>query len=294
MEKPSWFCTIFTQVLLCFALYLALNLGQPQKAVYQNRVLDLHFISVRGGFRPLKQQTHLLRLMEKVAKTYKASFVVNTSELGEDDPLMQNGTLLFPSLKVPCTCRYTTRTKEGHGASCFLEQIKLPYGKTLDIIGVDTGSLQELVLTGSLSESGQNQLHWLTRTLEATNSNWRMVVGFNPLVVCEEKKEELEAKQFYEPLQRIFLRFGVNVYLSGQGCTNHVQPGNIAYIGNPAPGENESYVASVNGKSVFNGELVNGFLLHKVSSLEIVTYFISLAGEIVHRTVIQQRGKEVM
>lgn len=28
--------------------------------------------------------------MEKVAKTYKASFVVNTSELGEDDPLMQN------------------------------------------------------------------------------------------------------------------------------------------------------------------------------------------------------------
>jgi hypothetical protein len=36
-----------------------------------------------------------------------------------------------------------------------------------------------------------------------------MVVGFNPLVVCEEKKEELEAKQFYEPLQRIFLRFGV-------------------------------------------------------------------------------------
>lgn len=36
-----------------------------------------------------------------------------------------------------------------------------------------------------------------------------MVVGFNPLVVCEEKKEELEAKQFYEPLHRIFLRFGV-------------------------------------------------------------------------------------
>jgi hypothetical protein len=36
-----------------------------------------------------------------------------------------------------------------------------------------------------------------------------MVVGFHPLVVCEEKKEELEAKQFYEPLHRIFQRFGV-------------------------------------------------------------------------------------
>lgn len=28
--------------------------------------------------------------MEKVAKVYNVSFVVNTSELGEDDPLMQN------------------------------------------------------------------------------------------------------------------------------------------------------------------------------------------------------------
>jgi hypothetical protein len=63
MEKPSWFCTVFTQVLLCFAVYLALNLGQPQKAIYQNGAHDLYFISVRGGFRPLKQQTHLLRLV---------------------------------------------------------------------------------------------------------------------------------------------------------------------------------------------------------------------------------------
>jgi hypothetical protein len=33
--------------------------------------------------------------MEKVAKTYKATFVVNTSELGEDDPLMQNVRYFF-------------------------------------------------------------------------------------------------------------------------------------------------------------------------------------------------------
>jgi hypothetical protein len=62
MEKSSCLCTIFTQVSLCFALYLALNLGQP---IYRNRresrALDLYFISVRGGFRPLKQQTHLLK-----------------------------------------------------------------------------------------------------------------------------------------------------------------------------------------------------------------------------------------
>lgn len=64
MKKPSCFCTIFTQVSLCFALYLALNLGQP---IYSNRsdsrALDLYFISVKGGFRPLKQQTQLLKLV---------------------------------------------------------------------------------------------------------------------------------------------------------------------------------------------------------------------------------------
>ncbi|XP_030954813.1 uncharacterized protein LOC115977224 [Quercus lobata] len=287
MKKPSCFCTIFTQVSLCFALYLALNLGQP---IYSkrsdSRALDLYFISVRGGFRPLKQQTQLLKLMEKVAKVYNVSFVVNTSELGEDDPLMQNGTMLFPSLKVPW---FTTRTSKGHGESYFHEQIKIPFGNTLDIIGVDTGSLQDSMLTGPSREIGQNQLHWLTKTLEATSSNWRMVVGFHPLVVCEENKEQVEAKQFYEPLRHIFVKFGVNVYLSGQGCSKHVNHVNVAYIGNPTPRENESYFTSVKGK-----ELVNGFLLHSVSSLEIVIYFINSAGEVVHKTVLQQTGKEVM
>ncbi|KAG2665126.1 hypothetical protein I3843_16G111800 [Carya illinoinensis] len=295
MEKPSWFRTIFVQVSLCFVLYLALNLGQPQKPIQRNRsgnrALDLYFISVRGGFRPLKQQTHLLKLMDKVAKAYNVSFVVNTSELGEDDPLMQNGTAFFSSLKVPW---YTTRTTKGHGVCCFLEQIKLPYGKTLDIVGVDTGSLQDLMLRGSSSEIGHSQLHWLTRTLEAISGNWRIVVGFHQLVACEENNEQMEAKQLYELLHHTFVRFGVNAYLSGHDCTKHVRPGNIAYIGNPASREKEPYSATVSGQPALNGELVNGFLLHRVSAIEIATYFISSAGEIVHEIVLQHRGKEVM
>lgn len=39
--------------------------------------------------------------IEKVAKAYKVEFVINISELGEDDPLLQNATWYFPSLKVP-------------------------------------------------------------------------------------------------------------------------------------------------------------------------------------------------
>lgn len=39
-------------------------------------------------------------------------------------------------------CRYTTRVSKGHDGSYFIKQVILPYGKTLDIIGVNTGLLQ--------------------------------------------------------------------------------------------------------------------------------------------------------
>lgn len=68
-KRPSWVCTLITQLSLCLALYVALNLGQPQKSIYQRingissnrKGLDFYFISVTGGFRPLEQQTLLLK-----------------------------------------------------------------------------------------------------------------------------------------------------------------------------------------------------------------------------------------
>lgn len=65
LRKPSWVCTLIVQCSLCFALYVALNLGHPQKSVDQKRngrkSLDFNFISVTGGFRPLEQQIPLLK-----------------------------------------------------------------------------------------------------------------------------------------------------------------------------------------------------------------------------------------
>ncbi|GKU87178.1 hypothetical protein SLEP1_g1623 [Rubroshorea leprosula] len=40
--------------------------------------------------------------------------------------------------------------------------------------------------------------------------------------------------------------------------------------------------------------MANGFLLHRVSLLKIVTYFVTSEGEVVNKIEIQQRGKEVM
>lgn len=65
MEKPSWLPTLAAQVSLFLALFIALQLGQPQKLLHHDRSknapLDLYFISVRGGFRNFNQQSQLLK-----------------------------------------------------------------------------------------------------------------------------------------------------------------------------------------------------------------------------------------
>ena len=47
------------------------------------------------------------------------------------------------------SCRYSTRVSRGRGTGYFLKQIKIPFGKTLDIIGFDTGAFK--VSTGLLN-----------------------------------------------------------------------------------------------------------------------------------------------
>uniref|UniRef100_A0A5B7BKU4 Tartrate-resistant acid phosphatase type 5 n=2 Tax=Davidia involucrata TaxID=16924 RepID=A0A5B7BKU4_DAVIN len=290
MKRQSWLCTLVTQLSLCFALFLALNMGQPRKPIYHNRSgsrpIDIYFISVTGGFRPLKEQTHLLKQMEKVVKAYKARFVVNISELGEDDQLMLNATWYFQSLKVPW---YTTRALKGQGADYFLKQIKIPYEKTLDVIAMDTGSLQD-----PSNGNGNDQLHWLTRTLEASNSSWQIVVGFNSLVACDENTDQMEAKQVFEPLYDILLKYGANAYLSGQSCANYIRKGVTAHIRNTGQTDKGPFFTSINQGLVFNKKIFNGFLLHRVSPLEFVTYFVTLTGEVMHKIELQQMGKEVM
>ncbi|RDY02690.1 hypothetical protein CR513_13817, partial [Mucuna pruriens] len=303
MEKTSWACTVITQVCLCCALYISLNLGHPQTSLNINASSDLYFISVKGGFRPLTQQFHLLKQllglilillsiflllslmlmkMEKVASAYKASFVVSSSELGEYDPLMQNATEHFPSLRLPWYTTYTTTSSKpkGQEVGCFVKKIKTSNGITLDVISVDTELLQDSVLRGSLSVHRNNQLNWLIKTLAANSSNWRIVVGYRPLVVCGENKEQLKKTQ--------------NVYLSGQDCSSHAIDASVAYIGNPDPIAKEPYSIFLNGNSVYKRELANGFLLHRVSSLKIVTYYINFAGEVAFTTVLQQKGREII
>ncbi|KAG8639422.1 hypothetical protein MANES_14G112000v8 [Manihot esculenta] len=273
-KKRSWTCTLVVQVSLCVAFYLSLNLGHPQNSVYRSRggtagtkPIDVYFLSVGGGFRPLKQQTHLLKLMENVAKAYNAKFVVNISEMGEDDPLTQNASRLLSSMNIPW---YTTRASKNQKVGCFMEQINITRGKTLTIASMDTESLQDSMLKGSMNSFANDQLNWLTQTIEANPKSWFIVVGYHPLVVCEDKQEKFEGKNVYEPLRRIFMKYGVDAYLSRQGCINRDFQGCVNYVGITNPMKSEFYSDSLNASRAFQKEMINGFLLHRVGSLEIL------------------------
>lgn len=80
MGKPSWVCTVITQLSLCLAALIAFNLGRPWEKSISNcsRFLDIYFISVRGGFRPLNQQTRLLKqvFLSFIEDKYRRFFVL--------------------------------------------------------------------------------------------------------------------------------------------------------------------------------------------------------------------------
>uniref|UniRef100_A0A1J3K5M7 Uncharacterized protein n=1 Tax=Noccaea caerulescens TaxID=107243 RepID=A0A1J3K5M7_NOCCA len=280
MRQSSWGCTIFIQLSLCLVVYVSLHLGHPFFFSSDDGdnagALDLHFISVAGGFRPLRRQTRLLRLMERVAETYKAKFVVSTSEHGEEDPLLQNATRVSSSLKLPW---YSTKKGSGN----FREHIKLPFGGFLDVIFVETGSLQQEILGGALNDSMISQLKGLTRILKAADGDWRILVGSSTV-----NKRPDEAKGVSRTFLQIMTKYGVNLYISEKGRTSGASDNSFSCITVPNQSENRG---SLNDSK---REMEDGFLLHRVSFSEFVTYTISLSGQVIDTRLVKQKGKEAI
>ncbi|KAL7589519.1 uncharacterized protein LOC111902219 [Lactuca sativa] len=271
MEKKSWVCTVIIQLALCFALYYAINLGEPQTPTYRLRIhrqfSEIYFISVRGGFRTPKEQTRLLKQIEKVMNTYKVGFVINISELGEDDPLLQNATQYFNPLKAPW---YTTVALQDMKSDYFFKQVNVSSERTLDIIALNNGMIQD---------PSEVELKFLSRKLESSNSNWHIATGFHPLF-CNQSRNQTQAKGNNVMLQML-MNHGVDAYLSGHSCDNE------ARIEGP-------YLTTISQESLPFNVTKNMFLLHRVSPLEIVTYGVSFKGDIVHESTFRQRGREVM
>ncbi|CAI0542472.1 unnamed protein product [Linum tenue] len=298
--KRSWTCTLVTQLCLCVALYLALNIGEPQQQQPWQRLPRrpddvIVFVTVRGGgFRPFQTQTHLLKQIEDVVRIYGARFVVNFSELGEEDPLTRNASQLFKSPSIPW---YTTKASKGQEiASCFKEHIKIDNRQTFNMIGLNTGSLLDLLLTESMNGSGDGQ-NWLGSTLEAANGSiWSIVVGYHPIIRCDKNHEHLESiNSAPEILHHIFVKYGVNAYLSTNACSNHTSRDGVDYIGIAGPDEHSDGPFLPNRKLGLDQQqqngMADGFLLHRVTSLEMITYSTSSEGKVLSRFVTQQKGK---
>ncbi|XP_023634632.1 uncharacterized protein LOC17877433 isoform X2 [Capsella rubella] len=268
MKQSSWGCTIFIQLSLCLIVYVSLHLGHPFFSSNNDggnaAPLDLYFISVAGGgFRPLHHQTRLLRLMEKAAETYKAKFVA---------------TRVSSSLKLPW---YTIKKGSGYSR----ERIAMPFGGSLDVVFLDIGSLQQEVLGGSLNGPTISQLKGLTRILKAADGDWRIVVGLHPLLAYTVTKEAKEvARTFHE----IMTKYGVNLYISEKGCTSGGRNESPACITVPSQSENRGLTYDS------KREMEDGFLIHRVSFSEFVTYTINASGQVIDTRLVKQKGKEAI
>lgn len=283
-RRPSaWRRTVAVQAALCLALYAAFSLGEPQLRPRGGDALGVgggrrgggvSFLSVAGGARPPADQARLLRQMESTTKVYEVKLVLDLARFG-DDPLWQNGSLHFQALNIPW---YST-TSHGQIVSNFFKKVKMPYDQILEIVGVDTGPLEELLHDGKMSNSSREQITWLEQTLALTNNNWKIVVGYDPLVDCNEVRTTKTTK-FYEPLRHIFEKYAVNAYVSTGGSCGHFHHDNsVSYIQNPIPGDQTD---------------LDGFFLHRVSPLEMETLLINLEGEVVQRSVVHQHGRGAM
>lgn len=264
--------------------FVVLNIGRPQKHVFHNpserSSLDVCFLSVVGGYRPPNEQILLLKQMEKAAKACKAEFVIGISQLGEGDPLMQNAIEHFQSLGVSW---YMTQ-KESE-PDYYLKKIAIPGGHYLDIITVNTKFSQDP------TTRARNRLLWSRKMLEENISDWCILVGFDPLLPCN---GSVDGKHYHESLQHIFSNSGMNAYLSGLACAEYIEK-EVDERGSHANGMLRGpFLITPNNIFQPNENREIAFLLHTVSSLELATYSVTLKGEVVHKTTLQQRGKEVM
>ncbi|CAN6214833.1 unnamed protein product [Urochloa humidicola] len=290
-RQLPWRCTVAVQAALCLALYAAFSIGEPQLFPWGGgeggggvdalgrgaRGGGVAFLSVAGGTRAPAEQARLLRQMEAVARVFEVKFVLDVAQSGKNDPLWQNGSKYFETLNIPW---YSTASSHGRILGNFVKKVKMSYDQVLDIVGLDTGALQEPLHDGKISTSYREQTKWLERSLALTSGNWKIVVGYNPLIVCNEA-EAPEIMKFYAPFQHVFAKYEVDAYISTGGfCGYFHRDNSMLYIGHPSPDGDQTGV--------------DGFFLHRVTALEMESMLINVEGKVVRRSAVRQHGTGAM
>lgn len=297
----SWRVTVFTQTIISLALFMVvfefLSPARIQRYHRRSEPLDLYFISVGDGKNTLAEKRAIAEQMKKTAKEYGVQFVVSIGDRGIGDSLFKivhEEVHLFPSLQVPWYSAIGAHQGLG-GPRYFQKEISIPFQHTMDIISIDTTGLEDAINNDFFRRGGQDQVEWLKKALAGRTGDWCIVIGRHPLKNCQVERIVKNNKQnLHDLLLPIFMKYGVHVYLHGQEhFSQYVQDNGIAYIGNPDGSfANDSNVLH-NETCSWAKDLQNGFILYRVSPMEMEFYFMDSKGNTLHRTTLHQNGRAV-
>ncbi|KAI5666677.1 hypothetical protein M9H77_16530 [Catharanthus roseus] len=268
MREHLWVGTLVTQILICSVLFIIIKIGEPQNHVFdgrpQRRPLDVLFLSVLGGHRRWQRWRRFIM----------HNFVVDISELREEDPLAQN---IHISV-------YSTKTLKGHGVDHYLKQAKIPYAKSLDLIAVNSDLFQGYKRHWNVRTGNRPMIFYITSSLTPEMTR-------NTITGIKKGKKI----HWHNTIRPWILP---NLYLSGLACAEYVQKEGALLLNNTTKMEKRPYLISVDKMSLHH-KLVTRIILAPFQLFSAfasgrITYFVSLRREVVERRELQQRGNEVV
>ncbi|GER36277.1 calcineurin-like metallo-phosphoesterase super family protein, partial [Striga asiatica] len=222
---------------------------------------------------PLIISNSMLLKIAKGQRTYKVRFVIDVSELGEFSPLLQNATT-FPEFQSISWYRsiismyiafhdfflahYLILLVESFSISLICCYQTCRYTSRYYCLGCHPIPALKYLFDHS-SVCANDQIQWLTRILKESDSEWKVVFG-------ECKILKMENGSPFEPLWSILLQYGENAYISTKSCTDQGQRFGVSSM------DRGSYFTAVNQNFVFKEDKADGFIFHRISSLEMVSY----------------------
>ncbi|KAJ7542916.1 hypothetical protein O6H91_09G017200 [Diphasiastrum complanatum] len=278
----------------CMIMFAVLVVGACVLRARQlhSRSDDVYFLSLGNHCCGSAAQKAVAMQMGVTAEEYKTKFVVSLGNDFNIGPLFgtrfsvmnfQDVFTSHPSLRIPWYMAVGDYYKpEGHimyaniseylimPAPYFTKKILLPSGGSIDIVFLHTKTL--------LYDQVQEQ--WLERSLANNTANWCITVGHH-----------LPENQLRDLLLPLFLQYGVDAYIYGHDYVGqYSEDAGVAYIGNGVGGCSQG-LPKIQDQALWTRLDYDGFILHRVSTLQMEFMFMDTKGNILERIIIQGKKK---
>eukprot|EP00252_Welwitschia_mirabilis_P026863 TRINITY_DN8978_c0_g1_i1.p1 TRINITY_DN8978_c0_g1~~TRINITY_DN8978_c0_g1_i1.p1 ORF type:complete len:307 (+),score=38.94 TRINITY_DN8978_c0_g1_i1:159-1079(+) len=303
----TWRVTLFTQTtLFCLGALLMTWMHVSNDLSPALSPLDFYFISVED--LPGRSRSALAYQMQVTAKDYGVRFIVSPGGHSNTESLQGNihePTNLFASLHVPWY--FSSSLKGEDHYEYFNKVIPMPLNHTLELIVINTTKLKDYIMNNS-SMDNQIQIQWFKRVLEGSTSDWRIVIGQDPLFCADSIETTVKEMKLQELLLPIFTKHQVHVYLHGEtnrhlksetsspenvlkniSSYNSVRAMEVLNLTHRSTTKNRENVLCIQTRNI-----QNGFILHRVSPIEMESYFMDLKGNILQTTFVRQGERQPM